>query len=157
MPFVEIDFADLEFFESLGSGSAGSVYRAFWKSREKIVAVKKLLIIEKEVSLAKMFGILIKAHHRILTSCNYYLCLPSQAEVLSSLSHRNIVQFFGAVTVAPNYCIATGIITLHIVCTCTYMLRTLFNADHSLIPRLTVDISYIGFLHAMLKSWGSCD
>lgn len=29
--------------------------------------------------------------------------------MLSSLSHRNIVQFFGAVTVAPNYCIATGI------------------------------------------------
>ena len=53
MPFVEIDFTDLEFFESLGSGSAGSVYRAFWKSREKIVAVKKLLIIEKEVRLAK--------------------------------------------------------------------------------------------------------
>ena len=53
MPFVEIDFTDLEFFESLGSGSAGSVYRACWKSREKIVAVKKLLIIEKEVSLAK--------------------------------------------------------------------------------------------------------
>ena len=36
------------------------------------------------------------------------LCVRLQAEVLSSLSHRNIVQFFGAVTVAPNYCIATG-------------------------------------------------
>lgn len=53
MPFVEIDFTDLDFFESLGSGSAGSVYRVYWKSREKIVAVKKLLIIEKEVSLPK--------------------------------------------------------------------------------------------------------
>lgn len=48
MPFVEIDFSDLEFYESLGTGSAGSVYRAFWKSKEMIVAVKKLLIIEKE-------------------------------------------------------------------------------------------------------------
>ena len=55
MPFVEIDFADLEFYESLGSGSAGSVYRAFWKSREMIVAVKKLLIIEKEVKERLMF------------------------------------------------------------------------------------------------------
>ena len=27
---------------------------------------------------------------------------------MSSLSHRNIVQFFGAVTVAPNFCIVTG-------------------------------------------------
>ena len=60
MPFVEIDFADLEFFESLGSGSAGSVYRAWWKSREKIVAVKKLLIIEKEV---RGLVILINTHH----------------------------------------------------------------------------------------------
>ena len=32
----------------------------------------------------------------------------SQAEVLSSLSHRNIVQFLGAVTQAPNYCLVTG-------------------------------------------------
>ena len=31
-----------------------------------------------------------------------------KAKVLSSLSHRNIVQFFGAVTKSPNYCIVTG-------------------------------------------------
>lgn len=55
MPFVEIDFSDLEFYESLGSGSAGSVYRACWKSREMIVAVKKLLIIEKEVKTGRVF------------------------------------------------------------------------------------------------------
>ena len=75
MPFVEIDFTDLEFFESLGSGSAGSVYRAFWKSREKIVAVKKLLIIEKEVSLAKDGDILIKAHQRIPTIASVLLLI----------------------------------------------------------------------------------
>ena len=61
MPFVEIDFSDLEFYESLGSGSAGSVYRAFWKSREKIVAVKKLLIIEKE---ARSMSTLNNAHQQ---------------------------------------------------------------------------------------------
>lgn len=49
MPFVEIDFSDLEFYERLGEGSAGSVYRALWTSKQKIVAVKKLLILEKEV------------------------------------------------------------------------------------------------------------
>ncbi len=32
----------------------------------------------------------------------------TQAEVLSSLSHRNIIKFYGAVTVAPNYSIITG-------------------------------------------------
>lgn len=77
MPFVEIDFADLEFHDRLGSGAAGTVYSGRWKSKNKIVAIKKLLAIEKE------------------------------AEVLSSLSHRNIVQFLGAVTAQPNYCIVT--------------------------------------------------
>lgn len=50
MPYVEIEFADLEFYERLSSGSAGSVYRALWKSRDMIVAVKKLLHMKKEVS-----------------------------------------------------------------------------------------------------------
>ena len=49
MPFVEIEFSDLEFYEQLGSGSSGSVYRALWKSRELVVAAKKLLILEEEV------------------------------------------------------------------------------------------------------------
>ena len=49
MPFVEIEFSELEFHERLGSGSAGTVYRARWKSQEKIVAVKKLLQMEIEV------------------------------------------------------------------------------------------------------------
>lgn len=49
MPFVEIEFSDLEFYERLGSGSAGSVYRALWRPEEKVVAVKKLLQMEKEV------------------------------------------------------------------------------------------------------------
>lgn len=49
MPFVEIEFSDLEFYERLGGGSAGTVYRALWKGQEKVVAVKKLLQMEKEV------------------------------------------------------------------------------------------------------------
>ena len=31
-----------------------------------------------------------------------------QAEVLSQLRHCNIIQFYGAVTEQPNYCIVTG-------------------------------------------------
>lgn len=60
MPFVEIDFSDLEFYERLGEGSAGSVYRALWTSKQKIVAVKKLLILEKEVREGLS---LFSAHH----------------------------------------------------------------------------------------------
>lgn len=76
-PFVEVDFNDIEFYERCGGGAFGCVYRALWKSLNKIIAVKKLLVLEKE------------------------------AQVLSLLSHKNIIKFFGAVTISPNYCIIT--------------------------------------------------
>ncbi len=47
----EIAKCDLQFFEELSSGGQGTVYRAKWKSRKKIVAVKTLLVLEKEVSI----------------------------------------------------------------------------------------------------------
>ncbi|XP_017547855.2 mitogen-activated protein kinase kinase kinase 20 isoform X1 [Pygocentrus nattereri] len=75
--FVQIKFDDIHFYENCGGGSFGSVYRARWISQDKEVAVKKLLKIEKE------------------------------AEILSVLSHRNIIQFYGAVLEAPNYGIVT--------------------------------------------------
>ncbi|XP_028992540.1 mitogen-activated protein kinase kinase kinase 20 isoform X1 [Betta splendens] len=75
--FVEIKFEDIVFFENCGGGSFGSVYRARWISKDKEVAVKKLLKIENE------------------------------AEILSVLSHRNIIQFYGAIVEAPNYGIVT--------------------------------------------------
>lgn len=48
--FCEIAFDDLEFYERCGGGSFGSVYRAKWKSENIIVAVKKLLVLDKEVN-----------------------------------------------------------------------------------------------------------
>uniref|UniRef100_A0A674MCA9 Protein kinase domain-containing protein n=1 Tax=Takifugu rubripes TaxID=31033 RepID=A0A674MCA9_TAKRU len=75
--FVQIKFDDILFHENCGDGSFGSVYRARWISQDKEVAVKKLLKIENE------------------------------AEILSVLSHRNIIQFYGAVVEAPNYGIVT--------------------------------------------------
>lgn len=47
--FCEIALEDLEFYERCGGGSFGSVYRAKWKSENIIVAVKKLLVLDKEV------------------------------------------------------------------------------------------------------------
>ncbi|CAG01996.1 unnamed protein product, partial [Tetraodon nigroviridis] len=75
--FVQIKHEDLLFYENCGGGSFGSVYRARWISRDKEVAVKKLLKIDKE------------------------------AEILSVLSHKNIIQFYGAVLESPNYGIVT--------------------------------------------------
>ncbi|KAK1789447.1 hypothetical protein P4O66_014894 [Electrophorus voltai] len=75
--FVRIKFDDIDFYESCGGGSFGSVYRARWLSQDQEVAVKKLLKIENE------------------------------AEILSVLSHRNIIQFYGAILEAPNYGIVT--------------------------------------------------
>lgn len=77
MSFVIIGFEDLEFFEKCGGGSFGSVYRAKWKSQDKEVAVKKLL------------------------------SLGNEASVLSMLSHRHIIKFFGAVNSKPNFCLVT--------------------------------------------------
>ncbi|KAF7668760.1 hypothetical protein LDENG_00284110 [Lucifuga dentata] len=75
--FVQIKFDDILFYENCGGGSFGSVYRARWISKDKEVAVKKLLQIENEV------------------------------EILSVLRHRNIIQFYGAVIEPPNYGIVT--------------------------------------------------
>jgi len=76
--FVRIGYKELDFMECCGEGSFGSVYRASWLTHgNKIVAVKKLNQIDKE------------------------------AHVLSVLSHRNIIQFFGACIESPNYCLVT--------------------------------------------------
>lgn len=45
-----IEFDDLSLYEACGSGTYGSVYRAYWHSTEKEVAVKKLLTLDKEVN-----------------------------------------------------------------------------------------------------------
>ncbi|XP_072540018.1 protein kinase Npk [Salminus brasiliensis] len=75
--FVQIRFDDIHFYENCGGGSFGSVYRARWVPQDKEVAVKKLLKIDKE------------------------------AEILSVLSHKNIIQFYGAILEEPNYAIVT--------------------------------------------------
>ena len=47
--FLQVDISDLEFYERCGNGAFGCVYRARWVSRDKEVAVKKLLQLGNEV------------------------------------------------------------------------------------------------------------
>jgi hypothetical protein len=47
--YLEVDLNDVEFYERCGNGSYGCVYRAKWISRDREVAVKKLLQLENEV------------------------------------------------------------------------------------------------------------
>ena len=68
MAFVEIQFTDLEFYEKLGGGAAGSVYRAKWKGKDKIVAVKKLLELEKEVRRGWFCDVFIPSSQRLKSS-----------------------------------------------------------------------------------------
>lgn len=75
--FLHVDISDLEFYERCGNGAYGCVYRARWVSRDKEVAVKKLLQ------------------------------LGNEADVLSKLSHRNIIRFYAVVAKAPNFCLIT--------------------------------------------------
>ena len=58
--FCEIEFEDLLFFEKCGGGTFGSVYRALWVPHELEVAVKKLLVMDKEV----IFCFLQKKQHK---------------------------------------------------------------------------------------------
>ena len=52
--FYEIEFEAILFLEKCGGGTFGSVYRAIWKTFEMEVAVKKLLVLDKEVGLQGM-------------------------------------------------------------------------------------------------------
>lgn len=63
---------------------------------------------------------------KLFISLCFSLCLLArllvQAEILSVLSHKNIIQFYGAVLESPNYGIVTGqtprVCVLVLVCVC---------------------------------------
>ena len=45
----KIELADLEFMDNVGAGSFGKVWKGRWKSKNKIVAIKKVMELEKQL------------------------------------------------------------------------------------------------------------
>jgi len=53
----KIDLADLEFMEAIGVGGFGEVWKGQWKSTNKIVAIKKVTELEKQLKReASLYG-----------------------------------------------------------------------------------------------------
>eukprot|EP00041_Stephanoeca_diplocostata_P031006 m.952270 g.952270 ORF g.952270 m.952270 type:complete len:916 (-) comp23868_c2_seq9:2794-5541(-) len=82
---VEIDFQQLVLRECVGRGGFATVYKA--TLGEETVAVKKLILASAEHEPE----VLVK--------------MVAEARLNASLQHRNIVQFRGVCTVAPNFAI----------------------------------------------------
>ena len=103
VPFTEIALSDLELFEKLHSGLFGPVYRGRWKSKGTIVAIKKvnLLLQAKEKTVRYVLDL----DQTRSWSCSF---CPVQFEKLSSLSHRNIVQFLGVARTMPTHYLVAG-------------------------------------------------
>lgn len=74
---LKIEYCDLSLKECCGVGSFGTVYCADWISQKKCVAVKVVSHLDEEVN------------------------------ILSTLTHRNIIKFYGACYETPNFCIVS--------------------------------------------------
>ena len=77
-PLVQIDYTDLELGACLGEGGFGAVFHGKWKSKGKVVAIKK-----------------------VTGQLN-----PREVHIPNSLpAHPNVIQFYGAVLKLPNCCV----------------------------------------------------
>lgn len=81
----EIDFQELQLGDFIGRGGFSNVVKGTW--RGETVAIKRLVMLESE------------SLESIETR------LKAEAELFSVLSHRNIVRFKGACSIAPNFCL----------------------------------------------------
>ena len=96
----EVAIEDLDFHERCGGGSFGSVYRATWLSQKRVVAVKKLLALDKEVCVSLDTFTVVSPHRFLLiyddlqniylhfsnVVCGYIWIRP-QGLLLCGLSH----------------------------------------------------------------------
>jgi len=85
----QIAFSDLKVFDRIGRGSAGDVYKGLWQGRD--VAVKMVPASNLKLGTEQMI---------------------KEAVLMKALNHPNVLEFFGACTVPPNFCIVTAYMPL---------------------------------------------
>ena len=85
----EVDFTELEVLEQLGGGVSGSVYASIW--RETRVAVKRFYVdLDEDESEMEVLG-----------------TFQMEVDILTNITHPNVVPFIGACSTLPNLCILT--------------------------------------------------
>lgn len=92
-PVYEIEFSSIELFEPVGRGSFGTIYKASWNQTP--VAVKFLTSNDSTGDLID------GTDCRDVTGNKFLSVLDSEAEILASLRHPNIVQFIGVCSKPP--------------------------------------------------------
>eukprot|EP00002_Diphylleia_rotans_P006650 TRINITY_DN1600_c0_g1_i3.p1 TRINITY_DN1600_c0_g1~~TRINITY_DN1600_c0_g1_i3.p1 ORF type:complete len:2451 (+),score=487.30 TRINITY_DN1600_c0_g1_i3:50-7402(+) len=81
--YLKVNYSELRFFESLGSGGFGEVFRGEWRGTE--VAIKSLFNHEKKTNISEDF--------------------EKEMEIMVQLRHPNIVLYMGACIQPPHFCI----------------------------------------------------
>ena len=79
---------DIELIGKIGSGASGVVLKAMWKSKNILVAVKKIHVKTAENIHKEVKYLIIFAHY-------VNLCSSIQVEIMKSVRHKNIVLFHG--------------------------------------------------------------
>lgn len=104
-----IDFSSIEICECVGQGAFGKVYRSVWN--ETPVAVKFLMPWKSDTSTVALESHFEKRNNEAIMSM-----LETEADILSSLRHPNIVQFMGICAEPPcivsEFCEKGSLLTL---------------------------------------------
>jgi len=81
--FEEIQPAELDYRESLGSGATAEVFRGYWNGRE--VAIKEIFLQRKEG----------RGRNPVKAELKGQISFTREVSVLSKVDHPNLVQFLG--------------------------------------------------------------
>lgn len=89
-------FSDLEFMEKVGGGGFGEVWRGRWKSKKRIVAIKKFKELEKREVRQPLYTIL---ESIVLTVALFCSCTAMKVD------HLMIAPFYNKKTVSESLCV----------------------------------------------------